>query len=132
MFRLFIVAVTIVMALGVAPALAGKGGRNAPVASSIVLDQSSPALGSTVTFTTAYSGSVKNPRVQVMCYQNDALVYADAESAGSSFVLGGSWSQWLVNGGPAHCQADLYNLVWNGNNPQQVTILASTTFAVTG
>src|SRR5438270_9430734 len=105
MFRLCIATITIAMALGVSPAVAGKGGsgHNAPATPSIVLDQSSPALGSTVTFTTVYPGSAKNPRVQVMCYQNGVLVYADAEAAGSSFVLGGSWSQWRMNGGAAHC-----------------------------
>ena len=132
MFRLGIAAITVVMALGVSPALAGKGGHNSPTTSSIVLDQPGPSLGSAVTFTTAYPSSAKNPRVQVMCYQNGVLVYTDAEAAGSSFMLGGSWSQWLMNGGAAHCQADLYNLVWNGSGPQQVTTLASTTFDAAG
>ena len=51
---------------------------------------------------------------------------------GSSFLLGGYGSLWDANGGTASCEADLYNLVWNGNQMQQVTMLASTFFDAGG
>ena len=56
---------------------------------SISLNQSNPALGSSVTFTTVYPNSTKNPRIDVQCYQNGVLVYAEAGSVDHVFVLGG-------------------------------------------
>ena len=138
---------TAVAALAVAfaaPAIAEKGGNgrgngsgggdgaNATSTGTIVRNESSSALGSTVTFSTSYSSNVKNPRVQVMCYQNGALVYGEAGSVDHTFTLGGYASQWVTNGGPASCKADLFDLVWNGNNPQQVTWLATTSFDAAG
>jgi hypothetical protein len=76
---------------------------------------------------------VKNPRIQVMCYQNGVMVYSEAGAPDHAFLLGGASSQWVGNGGgPASCHADLFELVWNGNNPQQVTMLASTDFPAAG
>ena len=59
-------------------------------------------------------------------------MYTETEAVGSSFLLGGYGSLWDANGGTASCEADLYNLVWNGNQIQQVTMLASTFFDAGG
>jgi hypothetical protein len=125
------------LALTAAPAFAarGGGGKLAPSGPSIKVDQSSPALGSSVTFTSSYPGSTKNPRIQVMCYQNGQLVYGEAGAADHIFLLGGNpdrGSIWRMVGGSASCTADLFDLIWNGNNPQQVAWLATTSFNAAG
>jgi hypothetical protein len=100
--------------------------------SSIALNETDPHLGGTVTFTVSHPSTVKNPRVAVRCYQNDAMVYAAAGATGDSFVLGGASSAWVTNGGSAHCTAELFHYVWNGNKPQQYTSLAWTSFDAAG
>jgi len=130
------------LAAAAAPALAGKGGNgrggggsgSSAASPSISLNESNPALGSSITFNSSYASSVKNPRIQVMCYQDNGatLVYGEAGSPDHSFLLGGAASQWLWNGGPASCKADLFDLIWNGNNMQQVDWLASKTFDAAG
>ena len=83
-----------------------------------------------MSFAVAYPSGTKNPRIDVMCYQGDALVYGEAGTVGHTFVLGGYASAWKTNGGGASCTARLFDLIWNGNSMQQVVWLASTTFAV--
>jgi hypothetical protein len=85
-----------------------------------------------VSFTTSYSSNVKNPRIGLVCYQGGEAVYAEQGSVDHTFSLGGSSSAWLTNGGPASCTATLFDLIWNGNNPQQVVLLASTAFDAAG
>lgn len=135
-----IVAVALVLSVAAAPALAGKGGGgnggghsngggNVAVApASISLGQSSASLGSEVNFYVAYPSGTKNPRIDVMCYQGDTLVYGEAGTFDHIFVLGGYASAWRTNGGGASCTARLFDLIWNGNSMQQVVWLASTTF----
>jgi len=74
-----------------------------------------PNLGDWVSFTVTFPKQLesKNVRIQVACYQNGNLVYADAQTYTASFELGGSASQWWSNGGGATCVADLY--YWGGN-----------------
>lgn len=70
-----------------------------------------------------------------MCYQNGDLVYGETGSADHMFLLGGNvdrGSIWRIVGGAASCKADLFDLIWNGNNPQEVVWLASTTFDAAG
>ena len=137
------IALSLVVALGmaiaVAPALASKGGNggggggaNSTTDPKISL-KGSAAYETYATFSTTYPNSAKNPRVQVMCFQNGAMVYSEAGAPDHAFLLGGASSLWVGNGGgPASCHADLFELVWNGNNPQQVTMLASTDFPAAG
>jgi len=91
---------------------------------SIALDtaRSDPRLGGTVYFTIPLEGiptTVKNPRVEVLAYQNEQLVYGEAGSVAQAtgldpvvgldgFLLGGGSSIWLQQGGPAHCVANLF------------------------
>ena len=139
--RLFLFLSTLAVfsaaALSSGPALAAKGshgnGRFATSAASIALIEADPHLGGTATFTTAFPQGTHNPRIDVMCYdQTGALVYGEAGSFDHQFVLGGGASVWKTNGGPAHCFARLFDLIWNGNNPQEVVWLAVTEFDASG
>lgn len=67
------------------------------------------------------------PRIQVMCYQETALVYGEAESAGHLFTLGGGSSVWWDAPGPVTCIAELYYWSYKGGR-QQFEWLADTTF----
>jgi hypothetical protein len=134
MFTRLAVLGSLVAALCVlaAPAL-GKGTPHAD--SSITLNQggtslaqTAPRLGSTVSFTAVYPGNVKTPRVEVLCYQNGALVYGEAGSPTDTFQLGGGGSLWLTAGGSASCVANLYYFTWNAGTPG-TTYLATTSFA---
>jgi hypothetical protein len=131
MFNRFVVLASLAAALCAlaAPALAGTKD------SSITLNQSeaglaptaAPHLGSTVSFTTVYPTNVKNPRVEVLCYQNGALVYGEGGAPTDSFTLGGGGSLWLTGGGAASCVANLYFFTWKAGQPA-TTYLATTSF----
>lgn len=89
-------------------------------------------LGGWVLFDTTVPKAYERqgPRVQVICYQDGALVYGEAGPASQAFLLGGASSAWLVAGGAAHCVADLY--VWTYRGGQTFTWLASTEFDAAG
>jgi hypothetical protein len=140
MFTRLAVLGSLVAALCVpaAPAL----GRGAPHAdSSITLNQagtsvaqSAPHLGGTVSFTAVYPGNVKTPRVEVLCYQNGALVYGEAGAPTDTFLLGGNpdgGSIWRTTLGPASCVANLYYFTWKAGEPAAV-YLATTSFDAAG
>jgi hypothetical protein len=122
------------LTVAAAPALA-KGSPHSDA--SITLNQGSgasqslPQLGSYVTFNTVVPTNVKTPRVEVLCYQNGALVYGEAGSPDWAFLLGGGGSLWLSAGGSASCVANLYYFTWNGGTPG-TTYLATTSFAAAG
>jgi opacity protein-like surface antigen len=100
----------------------------AAAADNIALDQPSPALGDYVTFTTS---NAHNPRIEVLCYQDGVLVFGMAGDADYGFLLGGAGSDWLRNGGPADCIANLYYFSWR-KGVQYYTPLATTSFAAGG
>jgi hypothetical protein len=97
-----------------------------------------PSLGQLVMFASASPNNVKNPRIEVLCYQSGKLVYGEAGSASQAtqqqltgspgFVLGGSASVWLSSGGAAECTA---NLFYFGSKAgvQTYNLLATTTFS---
>jgi len=92
-----------------------------------------PALGDQVTFAVSYPKIVGNngARIQVMCYQGDALVYGEAGPFNQAFLLGGAGSIWLYTSqGPAHCVADLY--YWSYQGSQKFNWLATTEFDAAG
>jgi hypothetical protein len=120
------------LTMGPAFAKGPGGGHNQTLDSSIVLDQTDPHLGGNTTFTVTYPNGTKDPRVQVTCYQDGLVVYGEAGASDFVFMLGGSMSLWLMQGGPASCTAELYNLTWNGNQMQKVVWLASAAFDATG
>ena len=86
-----------------------------------------PSLGSSVAFSTGYPTSVKNPRIEVNCYQDGSLVYGEAGGVNHSFQLGGGGSIWLTNGGAADCTANLFYFGWRAGT-QTYNKLASTSF----
>ena len=85
-----------------------------------------------MTFTVTYPKTLDHygVRIQVLCYQNGNLVFGMAGAYDYQFLLGGSMSQWYLNGGDAECHADLY--YWSYNGSQKFNQLASTTFAAAG
>ena len=137
MIRRLALAGILVAALTVAAAPAlGKGSPHAD--SSITLNtgstsfaSSAPHLGGYVSFTVVSPGNVKTPRVEVLCYQNGALVYGEGGSPSDSFLLGGGGSLWLTAGGSANCVANLYYFTWNAGTPG-TTYLATTSFDAAG
>jgi hypothetical protein len=92
-----------------------------------------PALGDWVTFAVTFPKSVEHhgPRIQLMCYQQDVLVYGETAPYYQAFMLGGSSSVWLNDSpGPVHCVADLY--YWTYQGRQKFNWLASTEFDAGG
>jgi hypothetical protein len=69
-----------------------------------------PSLGDAASFTVTYPSSLDRYQVsvQVLCYQEGAIVFATAGLHDRSFLLGGTSSPWLERGGAATCHADLY------------------------
>lgn len=122
---------------------------------SITLLTPDPHLGGQVDF--AFQGvpkKVRRPRVEVRADQptnttnitciaepdGSWLTYAEARGLTDSqadyiganpIVLGGGMSAWFVQGGPAHCTANLF--YFDDSGPaQQYLLLASTTFEAAG
>ena len=130
-------ALTGVLAVALVAAAVPAFGKGKPGDPSIALNAPSgaagvqPALGGYVTFATVIPGNVQNPRVEVLCYQNNALVYGEAGSPDWAFLLGGGASLWLTAGGPASCVANLYYFTWNAGQPA-TTYLATTSFDAAG
>lgn len=107
------------------PDKGGGGGGNGHTSepASIVLDQADPHLGDWVTFTTTGGGSY----IEVACYYTIAdLVYLEQQPLGTAFLLGGTDSLWLNQGGTAICYAYLYSSKRGGS------ILAYTVFEAGG
>ena len=120
----------------VAPANAGKVTASISLnqvmsGSGALVSQSGPALGDRVTFTTVIPTNVRNPRVEVLCYQNGSLVYGEAGAPADAFLLGGGASLWLTSGGAASCVANLYYFTWKAGQPA-TTYLATTSFDAAG
>ena len=133
MRRLALASGVVVAILGVAAVPASAKPTNSGTTSaSIALNPGDPSIGQSVSFITTYPKTVKNPVVEVNCYQNGTLVWGQVGSVTGSYKLGGDSSPWLNNGGgPANCEADLLSQVWNGNSQEQMTLMAYTTFAAT-
>jgi hypothetical protein len=90
-----------------------------------------PTLGSEVTFATSYPKTIKNPRIEVLCYQDGSLVYGEAGGAHDTFLLGGGGSAWKDGGGAADCRANLYYFGYKAGK-QTYNRLATTTFSAGG
>jgi hypothetical protein len=137
----------------------GGGGGDTTPTSWITLAEansfaaSQPSLGGTVTFAAGYPNNTKNPRVEVLCYQQSDpsglalydpargyLVYGETGDIGQAlgdgtsplgyngFLLGGGMSAWLLNGGSAECLANLFYFGQHAGT-QTFNILATTYFA---
>jgi hypothetical protein len=90
------------LAVGSAEAGKGGGGGARPGATaSITLNETDPHLGDWVTFATSGRGS----NIQVACYWGLDLVWESKQPVGTAFLLGGTSSRWLTDGGGADCYA---------------------------
>ncbi|MFA7249466.1 MAG: hypothetical protein WC273_07505 [Dehalococcoidia bacterium] len=110
---------------------AARGGKKAGgdvATASVSLDQTAPALGDSVTFSYTVPGGVSHPRIRLVCSQSGVAVYGWDDYADQPFLLGGHGSQWLTNGGPADCHADLYRSSSTG----VMTMYATLDFAAAG
>jgi hypothetical protein len=101
---------------------------NPPSATAAATTGAWPALGDWVTFSATFPKQLesKSVRIQVMCYQDGALVYGAAASYTDAQQLGGGMSDWYLTGGPASCVATLY--YWTYNRVQRFNWLAETHF----
>jgi len=134
-----ILGITVASVLsGVTVAAAGKNQAsiilNSPVVSAATSPTTpswQPRLGDTVNFTSTFPDSLSKYAVsiQVLCYQNGALVFATAGLYDRSFLLGGTTSPWLQNGAGATCNADLYYWSTSGT---KFNVIASTQFDALG
>jgi len=105
--------------------------------STIILNEPSglapwqPTLGDVVTFTVTFPKTLDPSRVniQILCYQNGAITFVTAGHYDRGFLLGGTTSPWLTNGGDATCRGELY--FWSPNG-QKYNMLASTEFDARG
>ena len=90
-----------------------------------------PSLGESVSFTTSFPNSLaaSSVYIQVVCYQDGAIVFVTAGRYDRSFLLGGTTSPWLIKGGGATCRSDLY--YWSPNG-SKMNILATTEFDAQG
>ena len=118
--------------------LAGTGDAHAAAAKGdpwISLNEAArvaaPSLGSTVSFSTGYPKTVRNPRIEVLCSQDGRLVYGEAGGVDDSFLLGGGGSRWKDGGGSADCTANLFYFGWKAGTQTYVR-LASTSFSAAG
>ena len=94
---------------------------------SIALNETDVALGDAITFTTTVANNVRNPRIEVLAYQDGVLVYGEAGGTDDTFVLGGNvdgGSIWRNVGGPATCIANLYYFTHKANTPGVVYLAA--------
>jgi hypothetical protein len=132
-------AATAVMILGLAALVVPFAATSAAArgTSWIVLKQPAgavaiqPTLGGTVAFDTGYPNNVKNPRIEILCYQGGSLVYGAAGGVTDSFLLGGAGSIWLTFGGSANCTANLFYFGFHAGR-QTYNPLATTSFAAGG
>jgi hypothetical protein len=102
---------------------------------------SRPTYQGALAFSATGTGTLKNPRIWVSCYQSSILVYGAGASPSDVLKLGGDMSLWVMNGGgPASCTAALYYILnakrtgeWTGKGAQGGTVpLAATTFEAAG
>lgn len=113
------VAVVVAALLAVA---APAAARPAAVAPALAGPFGDVRLGGQVTFDATYPrqpGAVI-VRVQVVCRQNAAVVYAEAGPVDHTFTLGGPGTDWATSGGPADCLPTLW--AWRDQRRQQVVM----------
>ncbi|OGH07454.1 MAG: hypothetical protein A2171_00280 [Candidatus Levybacteria bacterium RBG_13_35_9] len=110
-------------------------GKPSDFVSTIVLNQTDtvPALGVYVTFSTSYPKNIRNPRIEVLCYQDNNLVYGEAGSVGDAFLLGGAGSKWIYETPEigTECKANLFYF-GSYKGDQTYNQLATTSFTALG
>lgn len=101
-----LVVLAAVMMAGGAAQPAGKG--HDPVGT-IAGPFGETTLGSTITFQTTTDNLKGNqyPLVDLECFQDGSIVFAQLDYPDANFLLGGGSSYWLEHGGDATCIAYL-------------------------
>jgi hypothetical protein len=114
---------------------AGKSSTTPWIGLATVAGQSAPSvqpmLGDYVTFNTVVPSTVKNPRIEVDCYQNGQMTFGMGGATDYAFQLGGAGSVWLWNGGAADCTASLFYFGSHAGK-QTFNVLATTSFSAGG
>jgi hypothetical protein len=125
------IVTAVIAATMLAPATVSAASRTVTpkiaLASTGTARTAAPALGTYIHFDTVYPTTVKNPRIEVLCYQDGRLVFGMAGGVTYEFLLGGGGSIWLDVGGAAHCDANLYYFAYR-QGKQTYKLLASTGF----
>ncbi len=97
----------------------------------IALSEADPTIGETVWFTTAYPSSMKNPSIEVSCYQSGVLVWGEIGATTQGYLLGGDWSPWVADGGgTASCTAELVSVSF-AKRTETITAYATADFLAT-
>jgi hypothetical protein len=128
-------AVIAAIALMIAPARAGKGGKGRPSEAgsgpSITLNEPDPSLGDLVSFSVE-GVETRDLRIEVMCYQGAELGYMETGPYDNRFELGGGSSVWRSNGGDADCVANAFHYTYAGKVQTGIEVHATTTFHAAG
>lgn len=124
------------VSLGVLVALIAGGMAAAPVSTPPTIAVSAGSdlrLEGAVSFDTTYPKVKNTPRIEVDCYQNGTLVYGEVRLVDEQpFILGGSSSIWVWNGGgPATCVATLFYWTFHPNQVYHF-LVSSAPFEVSG
>ena len=88
---------------------------------------SAPALGNLVSFSTTYPKEINDLRIELLCYQDGKLTFGMAGGVDYQFLLGGTKSLWLDQGGDADCVANLFYFS-EENGMQKYNFLSTTSF----
>jgi hypothetical protein len=134
-------AVTMLVAVGASPALAGKGGGTTASSRIALATTGAPRLGDLLTFKTTVEplAGWEYPMIAVSCYQDvngdgtvdtnllgPDVVFTWLDKPAATFTLGGYSSIWtLRGGGDAVCRAELDAYGWKGGK-ESTRVLAST------
>ena len=86
-----------------------------------------PALGNLVSFSTTYPKEINDLRIELLCYQDGKLTFGMAGGVDYQFLLGGTKSLWLDQGGDADCVANLFYFS-EENGMQKYNFLSTTSF----
>ncbi|HTL86638.1 MAG TPA: hypothetical protein VL856_15750 [Acidimicrobiia bacterium] len=128
-----IVATMALLTIAMPVAFAAKR-PSGPTSSHIALESYSDLrLGGYVGFTTVAVGLAgwEYPMVSITCSQGGNPVFVDLGQPDHEFLLGGSASTWLTNGGAADCVAELDAYGWKGGK-ESVRTLDSVPFTAAG
>ena len=108
----------------------GKGGVTPYVGGGLVLNQSDPHYGDSVSFSSSYPSVRETVSIWVHCSQNGEMVYQFSGPDDGQFPLGGAGTSSAWTGGAATCGADLYYYTTQGQTQTSLVTLGTTSFEV--
>lgn len=91
------------------------------------------SLGSHVTFTTTVPRDIPDPKIEILCYQENRYTFGTTGGLEDKFRLGGESSLWRTEypNDPADCVVNLFHFE-NKDGKQMNKIITSTSFSVPG